>query len=299
MSFTREGQTHDPIVLVHGGAGRLGQEIRSEPEPVHDGLREALERARAVLQDGGDALQAVVAAVTVMEDAPIFNAGVGAALCADGTVELSAALMRGEDRAAGAVAGLRTIVHPIVAAEMVLERRQVLMIGDAAEALAAEGGAERRPNGAFITERQRERLLRAHPPEEEHGTVGAVCRDAQGRLAAATSTGGISGQPAGRVGDSPLIGAGTWADDRVAISCTGDGEAFIRTGVACRIATLIACGGELEAATADALEAVRRHGGHGGLIAVGADGAIALPFTSEGMLRGCWRPGEPSRTWVG
>ncbi len=288
----------EPIVLIHAGAGRMGEELRDEAEPVRRGLLEALGRARAVLEAGGDATTAVIAAVTMMEDVPVFNAGLGSALCADGSVELSAALMRGEDRAAGAVAGLRTVVHPIAAARAVLDSRQVLMIGEAAEALATDARLERRPNDAFVTPRQRERLRAAQPPEQEHGTVGAVCRDDRGHLAAATSTGGISGQPAGRVGDSPLLGAGTWADELVAISCTGDGEAFIRTGVARHVATLLGCGRDLEAATADALDAVRRHGGRGGLIALGADGATAMPFNSEAMLRACWRPGEPPQAWV-
>jgi beta-aspartyl-peptidase (threonine type) len=288
-----------PLVLVHGGAGTPGAEIRAEEAPIRQALLDAIERAREVLEPGGDAVQAALAAVEMLEDCPLFNAGHGSALCSDGTVEMSAALMRGEDRAAGAVAALRTIAHPIAAAHIVLERREVLVIGEAAERLAAAAGAERRDNASFVTERERERLLAGIAAGEEHGTVGAVCRDRRGTLAAATSTGGIGGQPPGRVGDSPLIGAGTWADEHVAVSCTGDGEAFIRTGVARHVATLLGCGWELPEAVDAALAGVSAAGGRGGLIALAADGTMTMAFTTEAMLRASWRAGEAPCAWVG
>ena len=183
----------------------------------------------------------------VMESFPLFNAGHGSALCSDGSVELSASVMRGSDRAAGAVALVRRTRHPVAAAVALLDQPEVLLVGDGADAHAAAIGLEQVEPRAFVTERQRRRLAerlagelrRKHgaggaEPEKfgaggaEPETVGAVCLDANGSLAAATSTGGLNGQRPGRVGDSPLIGAGTWADNRVAVSCTGQGEAFIR-----------------------------------------------------------------------
>jgi beta-aspartyl-peptidase (threonine type) len=236
-----------------------------------------------------------VAAVRSLESFELFNAGRGSALCADGSVEMSAGLMRGDDRAAGAVAGVRTVEHPIEAARAVLDSSQVLVIGEAAERLAARAGATTHPPPWFVTERQRQRL--ASRAAGDRGTVGAVVLDGAGRLAAATSTGGITGQPSGRVGDTPIIGAGTWADDRVAISCTGEGEAFIRVGVSRQIALAVARGATLELACRPALADVVELGGAGGLIALGADGHSTLPFTTEAMPRGRWRAGEEPEVW--
>jgi beta-aspartyl-peptidase (threonine type) len=222
---------------------------------------------------------------------------------------MSAAVMRGVDRAAGAVAGVATIGNPIRAAEAVLHRPEVLMIGEYADAIANEHGLEVFPNEAFVTKRERARLaLNRQEPDlpagavtdlGAHGTVGAVCLDAAGALAAATSTGGISGQAPGRVGDSPVIGAGTWADDLVAVSCTGDGEAFIRAGASLRIAGLVAAGRSLVDAAAVALAEVGRHAGLGGLIALSADGQDTLQMTTEAMPRGRWRSGEVPAVWIG
>jgi isoaspartyl peptidase/L-asparaginase-like protein (Ntn-hydrolase superfamily) len=171
------------------------------------------------------------------------------------------------------------------------------MIGESAERFAAERGAVRLPESAFVTARQRDRLVTR--AGGDHGTVGAVCLDGRGDLAAATSTGGISGQPPGRVGDSPLLGAGTWADPTVAVSCTGDGEAFIRSGAALRIALLVQSGVTVAEAARHALADVGSLGGTGGLIALAADGQAALPFTTGAMPRGAWRAGEAPTIRIG
>jgi beta-aspartyl-peptidase (threonine type) len=282
-----------PTILVHAGAGPMGSELREHGQEAIDVLGEILRAAGAQLDSGAAAQAVVMAAVEGMEDCGLFNAGYGAALCSDGSVELSAAVMRGSDRAAGGVAGLHVVRHPIHAAAAVLESGQVLMIGEHAERLALAGGAERWANSDFVTERQRARLIRgAEGPPEDRGTVGAVCLDAHGHLAAGTSTGGINGQPPGRVGDSPLIGAGTWADDRVAVSCTGDGEAFIRVGVARWIASQVAHGVPLQTAAREALDDVGSLDGTGGLIALDRTGQLALPFSTEAMPRGIWQAGR-------
>jgi isoaspartyl peptidase/L-asparaginase-like protein (Ntn-hydrolase superfamily) len=226
-----------------------------------------------------------------MESFPLFNAGYGSALCADGSIEMSAALMRGSDRAAGAVAAIKRTKHPIVAAQALLGSEQVLMIGEHADEYAAAHGAEQWEPSMFVTERQRKRL-QARLAWREHGTVGAVCLDSAGALAAATSTGGRTGQPPGRVGDTPLIGAGTWADQHLAVSCTGEGEAFIRAGAARLLGALLEQGIALDMAARTVLAEVGRVGGRGGLIALDGHGEVTMPFTTEAMQRGVWRPGE-------
>jgi beta-aspartyl-peptidase (threonine type) len=283
-----------PVVVVHAGAGTFGDDLREQEAACRDALERALEAAAAALEAGGDAVAAVRSAVTVMESFPLFNAGYGSALCADGSVEMSAALMRGSDRAAGAVAAINRTRHPIVAAQALLDAPQVLMFGARADEYAAAHGAEQWEASRFVTERQLRRLaeLKARDRPPEHGTVGAVCLDGAGALAAATSTGGRTGQPPGRVGDSPLIGAGTWADRYVAQSCTGEGEAFIRAGAARLLAALVERGTALETAAQTALDEVRSCDGRGGLIVVDARGNVAMPFSTEAMPRGVWRAGE-------
>jgi beta-aspartyl-peptidase (threonine type) len=281
----------DAVVVVHGGAGSLSDALREHEPEYREALAGALEAAASALREGRDAVVAVRCAVIELESFPLFNAGYGSTLCADGSVELSAALMRGSDRAAGAIAGAARTRHPILAAEALLEAEQVLMIGDQADAFAAAHGAEQWEPGMFVTDRQRRRL-RDHLARSEHGTVGAVCLDSAGLLAAATSTGGRVGQPPGRVGDTPLVGAGTWADAHVAVSCTGEGEAFIRAGAARLLGALVERGTELHAAAEAVLEEVRGCGGVGGLIAVDARGAVTMPFSTATMARGVWREGE-------
>jgi len=289
-----------PVLVIHAGAGPRST-WRSGREPaLRQALLEALARGREVLErPGGAAIDAVQVAIEFMEDGcDLFNAGRGSALCSDGTVEMSASVMRGSDRAAGAAALLRRTRQPIAAARAVLESSpHVLVGGDATDAFAARHGLEQREPEYFVTDHQRGRLADAGS-DFERGTVGAVCVDAGGELVAGTSTGGRRGQMPGRIGDTPLIGAGTWADRRVAISCTGEGEAFIRSAAAHRLALHFEAGATLEGAAADALADVGAVGGVGGLIAVAADGNMATPFTSEVMNRGVWRAGEEPDAWV-
>jgi beta-aspartyl-peptidase (threonine type) len=282
------------VVAIHGGAGDRGAGLLEHEDRYREALREALEAARAQLERRGGAVDAVRAAIAAMEAFELFNAGRGSALCADGTVEMSAALMRSADGAAGAVATVRHTEHPIDAAALVMESPQVLMVGDA---MAERAGLPQHANDYFVTDRQRARLARVGLGRD-HATVGAVCLDADGMLAAGTSTGGIRGQPPGRVGDTPIIGAGTWADRRVAVSCTGDGEAFIRTGVARHIGALLAHGVALPEAAERALGEVAELGASGGLIALDAAGEAALPFLTPVMPRGLWRAGAEPSVWV-
>jgi len=288
--------TGRPTILIHAGAGPLSAELVERQEEVREALLDALARGRAVLERGGSPEEAATASVRAMEDFPLFNAGRGSVLCADGSVEMSAALMRGADRAGGAVAGLKRIANPVLGAREVMRSEQVLLVGGAAERWLLDRGLEQRAEEQFITERQLRRLRER--AQADRGTVGAVCLDGRGRLAAGTSTGGISGQPPGRVGDSPLLGAGTWADGEVAVSCTGDGEAFIRAGVARHLATLVGCGRPLEDAARRALGEVDGLGGAGGLIALRRDGHWTMPFLTAAMPRGIWIAGQPARAHV-
>lgn len=291
MSVGRDASHPPGAILLHAGAGPYGEELLEHEAECRAVLGRVADEARRSLEAGEAALEVVVAAVAALEDFELFNAGIGSALCADGSVEMSAAVMRGGDRGAGAVAGIRTLSHPIAGARAVLDASPVLMIGESAERFAADSaGVARVSPETFITEGQRRRL--ASGVADDRGTVGAVCLDRRGGLAAATSTGGISGQWPGRVGDSPLIGSGTWADDRVAISCTGDGEAFIRAGVGRMIACAVERGLSLVDATDLALAEVSKLGGIGGLIALDAGGGYALPFTTEAMPRARWCSGE-------
>jgi len=287
-------------IVVHGGAGRL-PESAERIERMRAGAAAGVEAGHAVLAAGGSALDAVEAAVVTLEDDPQFNAGRGAALTEDGGVELDAAVMEGTGRAAGGVACLQGVRNPVRAARAVLaDGRHVLLVGAAARTFAAEAGVELCEVDWLATPSQREALAGGASGWAE-GTVGAVARDQQGRLAAGTSTGGTMGQRRGRVGDSPLIGAGTWADDgSVAVSCTGDGEAIIRIAMAHEVEALVRLAGHsLEQACAEALAELERRGGHGGLIAVSAMGEVTARFSSPSMTRG-WQVGDgPVQTEVG
>lgn len=282
--------TTGPVIVVHGGAGGFGPELAERADEYHGALLAALHAGAEVLSDRGDAVAAVRAAVMVMEAFPLFNAGYGSALCDDGTVELSASAMRGSDRAAGGVAVMRRTWHPVAAATALLDQPEVLLAGERADAFAATCGLEQRDPSQFVTERQRRRL--AARLAGDGGTVGAVCLDTAGLLAAATSTGGLQGQRPGRVGDSPLIGAGTWADRNVAVSCTGQGEAFVRSGAARLVGALVEHGRDLDDAGRVALDEVGQCGGSGGLIAIDAAGRVSWPFSTDAMPRGSFRPGE-------
>jgi beta-aspartyl-peptidase (threonine type) len=305
------------VLLVHGGAGTIRRDAMSpEREAEHAAaLAEALAAGGAVLARGGTALDAVEAAVRSMEDCPLFNAGRGAVYTAEGTHELDAAVMDGVTRRAGAVAGVTGVRHPVALARAVMERSgHVLLGGAGAEAFARREGLEfREPEwfGSALRKRQWEalkgtdraaldhtRLIEDNAePDGKYGTVGAVALDRSGGLAAATSTGGMTNKRFGRIGDSPVIGAGTWACDRCAVSCTGAGEFFLRAAAAHAVSARMRWGGQslAEAAAAVTGEDVGGLGGHGGLIAVGADGSVALPFNTPGMYRGVLRDGEAAR----
>ena len=278
-------------IVVHGGAGGLPRDA-ARVDRMRAGAAAAVEAGHAVLAGGGTSLEAVEAAVVMLEDDPDFNAGRGAALTEYGRVELDASIMEGTSRAAGAVAAVRGVRNPIRAARAVLEEgRHVLLVGAPAIEFAATAGLDFESETWFVTER--ERLALANAAEPARGTVGAVARDAQGCLAAATSTGGVSGQRLGRVGDSPLIGAGTWADDAtVAVSCTGHGESIVRSALAHEVDALLRHRGlGLEGACAIAIDGLGRWGQDGGLIAVSSHGEVAAKFNSAAMTRG-WRVGD-------
>lgn len=264
------------------------------------GLEAALEAGHAVLREGGAALDAVTAAVCVLEDDALFNAGRGSVFNEQGVIEMEAAVMDGLTRRAGSVTGLRRVRHPVLAARRVMECTSHVTLGfEAAEAFAREQGLALESESWFHTEArwqalqaelERRRLGGSEAGMSEaqkHGTVGAVALDAAGALAAATSTGGRTAKMAGRIGDTPVIGAGTWADLRVAVSGTGLGEAFVRTAAAHDIAARMAYAA---ASLQEACEAVVMHelvrwGGTGGVIAVDAQGRVAMPFNCEGMYR--------------
>lgn len=285
----------EPALAIHGGAGPRAPR---DEGPYREAMLAALEAGWAAL--ASSPLDAVQAAVEVLEDAPHFNAGRGSVLTAAGAVEMDAAIASAAG--AGAVACVTRVRHPVRLARAVMERTpHVLVAGRGAESLAVKWDLELMKPEWFVVPRERERLARATAPETAGGgTVGAVARDSAGALAAATSTGGVRGQLPGRVGDSPLVGAGTYADERCAVSATGDGEAVIRAVAAYEIARRAAAGESL----ADAAELVMRErvgafGGTGGVIALGAEGPPALPFTTAMMHRG-WRVGGgPPETAIG
>jgi beta-aspartyl-peptidase (threonine type) len=293
----------DPILIVHGGAGprRAADDARADAQ-----LRRELERAIAAgwQPAGADAEAACVAAVCLLEDSPLFNAGTGSALAADGGVWCDATLM-GADGRAGAVAAVAGIRHPILAAQALAhaDRGPLLWAGRSAQ-LAALHDLELLDRELMVTERQRRRLAAQRPgPAEQQtgGTVGAVCLDAAGRLAAATSTGGFCGKPPARVGDSAIFGAGTWAHAQTcAVSASGAGEPFLRVLFAHEVHARMRHGGEdLTAAAGAALAAVRAAGGLGGAICVDARGAIAMPVSSDVMYRAWRRAGRPTYTALG
>jgi L-asparaginase / beta-aspartyl-peptidase len=308
-------------LVIHGGAGVI---VRERLTPGHEAeyrvaLQASLNAGYAVLARGGTALDAVVAAIEVMEDSPLFNAGKGAVLNADGQCELDASIMDGRTLAAGAVAGVRRIRNPILLARAVMEKSpHVMFTGDGAERFAEQLGFTFVPNDYFQTERRRGDLKRAQEKEKEArqrraatgeapdpafvmldeddplgrefkwGTVGCVALDQHGNLAAGTSTGGMTNKKFGRVGDSPIIGAGTYADNATcAVSATGHGEYFIRVGVARDIVAQMAYRGTpVRDAAAATLAKVAKLGGDGGVICIDREGNIAMPFNTAGMYRG-------------
>lgn len=275
-----------PVIVIHGGAGVLRADKPSARQRAV--LEQALEAGYEILTGGGKGLDAVAAAVVVLEDSPLFNAGRGSSFNSDGEIEMDASIMDGATLRAGAVAAVRRIRNPILAARAVMEAsRHVLLAGSGAERFARKQGLALERPEYFHTEKRLSALRKNL--RNYHGTVGAVALDAAGNLAAATSTGGYTGKLPGRVGDSPIIGAGTYADNRAcAVSGTGHGEAFIRAAVAYDVsARLRYSGASLATATAAALRNVADLGGDGGLIAVDRRGNVAMPFNSEGMYRAC------------
>jgi beta-aspartyl-peptidase (threonine type) len=295
-------------LALHGGAGdAAGGADHAQHRAV---LADVAGEALGLLRAGRSALDAVERAVARLEECPLFNAGVGAVLNRDGAPELDASIMDGATRACGAVAGTSRTKSPVQLARAVMEKSpHVLFMGVGADALARELGLPEVTPDYFVTEERFRQLKDAHARNVivlDHddlaggafGTVGAVARDQDGHLAAATSTGGLTNKRPGRVGDTPIVGIGTFADDTtVALSCTGTGEAFIRAGFGHHIHARMAFSGwDLARACAEALEVVRGYKGRGGCVAIGRDGTLALPYTSKVMFR-AWA-GEDGRVNV-
>lgn len=296
--------------VIHGGAGTIEKSsMTPEREKAYrDALTQALNAGHETLRRGGAALDAVVAAIRIMEDSPLFNAGRGAVFTSAGTNELDSSIMDGGTLKAGAVASLKHIKNPIALARLVMDKSpHVLLIADGAEAFAREQGVEMVDQKYFYTEERWRSLQKIKEREkskqtgiatpapspivaerDRFGTVGAVALDANGNLAAGTSTGGMTNKRAGRVGDSPIIGAGTYADNRTcAVSATGDGEYFIRLSVARDIAALMEYKGmSVDDAARTVIEKVGKLGGGGGVIALDRAGNFSLPFNTSGMYRG-------------
>ncbi|HET9278226.1 MAG TPA: isoaspartyl peptidase/L-asparaginase [Flavitalea sp.] len=302
---------HNPVLVIHGGAGTiLKKNMSPEKEKAYTtSLEEALRKGYAILQNGGSSLDAVEAVVRTLEDNPLFNAGKGAVFTNEGKIELDAAIMNGKTLAAGSVAGVTTIKNPIAAARAVMEKSEhVMMIGRGAEQFAKQQGITIVDPSYFYTEerwKSLERIRKADslkatsmrsdditPTEtrdSKFGTVGAVALDKQGNLAAATSTGGMTNKKFGRVGDVPIIGAGTYANNTTcAISCTGWGEFFIRLVMAKTVSDMMEYGKMSlnEAASEMIMKKLPSMKGDGGLIGVDKSGNITMPFCSEGMYRG-------------
>ncbi len=291
-------------IAVHGGAGTIerGQMTPEREKEFRDALEQAVRAGAAVLERDGSSLDAVEAAVRLLEDDPNFNAGRGAVFTSAGTNELDASIMDGKTLKAGAVASLTHIKNPVTLARLVMEKSpHVMLEGEGAEAFAKEHGIALVDPKYFFTQRRWDELQKDRkktsegqpsPTADRHGTVGAVALDQNGNLAAATSTGGTTNKRPGRVGDSPIIGAGTYASNATcAVSCTGDGEYFIRAAVAHEVSSLIENKGvSVKEAAEGALGRAAALGGTGGLIAMDAHGNVAMPFNTSGMYRAVLQP---------
>jgi beta-aspartyl-peptidase (threonine type) len=329
IALPAAAQDADPrwSIAIHGGAGTIARENMTPEQDAayRAALQAALDAGAKVLREGGSAMDAVAAAIMPMEDDPLFNAGRGAVFTWDGDIELDASIMDGSTRDAGAVAGVTGIRHPIALARKVMtDSPHVMLAGKGAEAFAAEEGLELMPPEWFETERRRESLermkaekLSAIDVDLKFGTVGAVALDSQGNMAAGTSTGGMTGKRWGRIGDAPIIGAGTYADNRAcAVSATGWGEFFIRVGVAHEICTRLRLGmtvselleaaedgvgfianptgsdsaastpEEAQQTADDVMDEVKALGGDGGIILVTPEGHALFSFNTSGMYRG-------------
>lgn len=300
----------DYAIVIHGGAGTILKENMSpEKEAAYlKVLNEALDIGEGILKKGGTSLEAVEKTIMHMEDSPLFNSGKGAVFTNAGTNELDASIMEGATQNAGAVGGVKTVKNPIRAAIAVMQNSEhVMLTGDGADQFAKEQGLDIVDNSYFRTERRWESLQRIKKKEAEadkhllenseskHGTVGCVALDKNGNLCAGTSTGGMTNKRWGRVGDSPIIGAGTYADNATCgVSCTGHGEYFIRYAVAHDVSARMAYLNEPIETAADHVinKTLVEKGGSGGLIALDTNGNVAMPFNSKGMYRGYAKPGE-------
>ena len=311
------------ILVIHGGAGGDGPWLGKTPlDPARiECMRQVLSAVGTKLQRQEiDCLEAVTVAVEMLEDEPLFNAGKGSVIGSDGTITMDSSIMQGRDKAAGSVIGVRRLRHPVRAANLILKQGwPVMLSSSAADNFGIANGVEEVSQEWLKTDLrlgqwQQWRSTRSSPgstdendsvldhdlegrvakefSDEGMGTVGAVAIDSQGMLAAATSTGGMTGKPEGRVGDTPIIGAGTWADETIAVSCTGVGEAYIRTCAAHSLAMHLQQGNALVESANIVLDAVAPLGRRGGLIAVTADGQFVMPFQTRLMYRGVWDNGS-------
>jgi L-asparaginase / beta-aspartyl-peptidase len=299
--FWNSSMAATPVLVIHGGAGVIRKDLTPEKEQlVRADLEAALAAGYATLKDGGSSLDAVAKAIVVLEDSPRFNAGKGAVFTHDGVNELDAAIMDGATLRAGAVASVHRVKNPVLLARAVLEKSpHVMLTGDGAETFAKTVGIELVEASYFRTEERWQQLQQALKAEAgkqtstlgraiHYGTVGAVALDRKGRLAAATSTGGMTNKRWGRIGDSPIIGAGTYANAHCAVSATGWGEYYIRAVAAHDICARVEYAGKpvAEAARTVVMDVVPRLGGDGGVIALDAQGNFATPFNTDGMYRG-------------
>lgn len=293
--YGQSGGNGQTAIVIHGGAGGMSQAAMSADQEAayRTALYGALQRGNAILQNGGSALDAVEAAIATMESDTLFNAARGAVLTSENTVELDAAIMDGNTRNAGALTGVETVQHPIRLARAIMtESEHVMMAQEGAETFAEEQGLQTVNNSYFMTspnssQSGTETSMIGNGTSEKFGTVGAVALDEDGNLAAGTSTGGISNKRFGRVGDSPIIGAGTYANNEsVAVSATGQGEYYIRSVAAHNVASRVRFGGSsLQEAARAAVDEAEQLGGVGGLIALDTEGNIATPFVTSGMFR--------------
>lgn len=304
METISQKKTVEYAMVIHGGAGTILKANMSEEKEAdyNQALSSALEIGKTILANGGTSTEAVTQTIKYMENSPLFNAGKGAVFTNAGTNELDASIMRGNDLQAGAVGGLTTIKNPIMAALAVLEKSEhVFMVGEGADLFAKAQGIESIEPDYFKTERRWESLQKVKEKEKEigyestelseskFGTVGAVALDKQGNIVAGTSTGGMTNKRYNRIGDSPVIGAGTYASNKTCgVSCTGHGEYFIRYAVAHDVSAMMEYGGHsLEQATTHIIQKkLKQAGGSGGLIALDAQGNISMPFNTAGMYRG-------------
>lgn len=311
-TVTAQSAPEKTAIVIHGGAGTILPENMTpeQEEAYRSALQTALETGHEVLQQGGTSVEAVESALRTMEDSPLFNAGKGAVFTSENTVELDASIMDGETLSAGALTGVKHIRNPISLARLIMEESvHVMMAQEGAEAFAEQHGMEMVENSYFYTERRRQQAEDAReddsgdadakndapdlrPDQDKFGTVGAAALDQNGNLAAGTTTGGMTNKRFGRVGDSPIIGAGTYADNAsCAVSATGHGEYFIRAAVAHDICARMEHGGmtlqeAAESVIMDKLPKMHPDGGSGGVIALDRDGNIAMPFNTPGMYRG-------------